>query len=90
MSLDADDLTPVEETAFLLCCNAFEEPVEHASYEEAVAALKAYVALLEADGWAVEHGWASRDNLLAARATKAVDSVEPNAVRFVQIVRDDQ
>ncbi len=75
-------------SGYLLCCNAFEEPHEHDSYPDAVAAFNAYVAALEADGWTIEHGWASRDNLLAAKATKAIDSSEPNAVRFVQIVRD--
>ncbi len=76
-------------SGYLLCSNAFEEPHEHETYQDAVAAFKSYVAALEADGWAIEHGWASRDNLLAAKATKAIDSAEPNAFRFVQIVRDE-
>ncbi len=75
-------------SGFLLCSNAFEEP-QHETYQDAVAAFNAYLAALEADGWTIEHGWASRDNLLAARATKAIDSSEPNAFRFVQIVRDE-
>jgi hypothetical protein len=67
---------------YLLCCNAWEEPREHEKYEDAIRELDEYTAGLESDGWEVEHGWASRDNLPAARALR------DSGMRFVQVVID--
>jgi hypothetical protein len=57
---------------------------EYDEYRQAVDRFNTLVNQAEADGWQVEHGLASRDNLLAARLTrKRTDET------FLQIVRVD-
>ncbi len=52
------------------------------SYEEAVDRYDALLTEAEITGWHAEHGWASRDNLLACRLTRG------NATEtFLAIVR---
>jgi len=41
---------------------------ECATYEQACDVLREHCADLRAAGWQIEHGWASRDNHLAAVA----------------------
>jgi hypothetical protein len=68
---------------YLLCCNAWEEPHEHQTYEDAIREFDGYTEDLKVRGWQVEYGWAPRDNLQAARA------VRDGGMRFVQVVFDD-
>ena len=59
-----------------------DEDDEYDSYEEAVDRYDALLSEAEIAGWHVEHGWASRDNLLACRLTRG------NATEgFLAIVR---
>lgn len=44
---------------------------EYESYRQAVDCCDELVSQAEVDGWQVGHGWASRDNLLAARLTRS-------------------
>jgi hypothetical protein len=48
-----------------------DEEDEYDSYRQAVDRFDALVNQAEVDGWQVEHGWASRDDLLAARLTRS-------------------
>jgi hypothetical protein len=84
------DDAPGDIVTYLLCCNAWEEPEDFRAYADAVAAYEEYRRELERNGWEIEGGWASRDNLAAFRASKAIDSSVPNAFRFVQIVIDQE
>ena len=59
-----------------------DEDDEFDSYREAVDRYDTLLSEAETAGWHVEHGWASRDNLLAARLTRG-DAPE----RFLAIVR---
>jgi gamma-glutamyl:cysteine ligase YbdK (ATP-grasp superfamily) len=61
-----------------------DEDDEYDSYQEAVHRYDALLNEAEVAGWHVEHGWASRDNLLAARLTR-----DNTAERFLAIVRVD-
>jgi hypothetical protein len=61
-----------------------DEDDEFDSYREAVDRYDALLNEAEMAGWHVEHGWASRDNLLAARLTRG-----NAAERFLAIVRVD-
>ena len=47
-----------------------DEDDEYESYKEAVGRFQGLLQEAEIVGWQVEHGWASRDNLLAARLTR--------------------
>ncbi len=55
---------------------------EFDSYREAVDHYDILLGEAENAGWQIEHGWASRDNLLAARLTRGGDPE-----RFLAIVR---
>ena len=59
-----------------------DEDDEYDSYDDAVDRYDALLSDAEIAGWQVEHGWASRDNLLAARLTRG-DATE----RYLAIVR---
>jgi hypothetical protein len=63
-----------------------EEPELFPDYGDACAALNRWADDLQAAGWHVDRGWASRDNLYAVHATapsaEACDS-------FGQIVNDE-
>lgn len=61
-----------------------DEDDEYDSYQDAVDRFDALVNKAEVDGWQVEHGWASRDNLLAAQLTRSQTDET-----FLQIVRVD-
>ena len=61
-----------------------DEDDEYDVYRQAVDRFDALVDQAEVDGWQVEHGWASRDNLLAVRLTHS----HANET-FLQIVRVD-
>jgi hypothetical protein len=61
-----------------------DEDDEYGSYEEAVDRYDALLSDAENTGWQIEHGWASRDNLLAARLIRG-----NAAERFLAIVRVD-
>jgi hypothetical protein len=61
-----------------------DEDDEYESYKQAVYRFDALAQQAEVDGWQVEHGWASRDNLLAARLTRS-----QTHETFLQIVRVD-
>ena len=52
-----------------------------ATYEQACEVLREHCANLRAEGWRIEEGWASRDNLLAVVAR--CDGQE----RTIQIVK---
>ena len=61
-----------------------DEDDEYDSYQQAVDRIAALLNQAGVDGWQVEYGWASRDNLLAARLTRGhADET------FLQIVRVD-
>lgn len=59
-----------------------DEGDEYDSYDEARDRYKSLLSEAEIEGWQVERGWASRDNLLAARLTRG-NSRE----RFLAIVK---
>jgi hypothetical protein len=61
-----------------------DEDDEYDSYQQAVDRFDTLVSQAGADGWQVEHGWASRDNLQAARLTRS-----QTEEAFLQIVRVD-
>jgi hypothetical protein len=61
-----------------------DEDDEYESIEEAVDRYEALLSDAETAGWQVEHGWASRDNLLAARLTRGETDE-----RFLAIVKAD-
>lgn len=61
-----------------------DEDDEYDSYQQAVDRFDALLDQAQVDGWQVEHGWASRDNLLAARLTRSQADET-----FLQIVRVD-
>jgi hypothetical protein len=61
-----------------------DEDDEYDSYRQAVDRFVALVNQAEVHGWQVEHGWASRDNLLAARLTR-----NHTDETFLQVVRVD-
>ena len=48
-----------------------DEDDEYDSYKQAVDRFDALLSQAGVDGWQVEHGWASRDNLLAAWLTRS-------------------
>ena len=59
-----------------------DEDDEYDTYRQAVDRYKALLSQAEGSGWQIEHGWASHDNMLAARLTRG------NAAEaFLQIVR---
>lgn len=61
-----------------------DEDDEYDSYQQAVDRFDTLLNQAGVEGWQVEHGWASRDNLLAARLTRShADDT------FLQIVRVD-
>lgn len=53
------------------------------SYDDAVAYVNGLADDLESDGWTCDRSWASADNLYAVNATRE------DAVRTVQVVRDE-
>jgi hypothetical protein len=61
-----------------------DEDDEYDSYREAVGRFEALQQEAEIAGWQVEHGWASCDNLLAARLTRGETDE-----RFLTIVKVD-
>jgi hypothetical protein len=61
-----------------------EEPEYFTDYSDACAALNRWADDLQAVGWHIDRGWASRDNLYAVHAT--APSVEAHE-RFGQVVR---
>jgi hypothetical protein len=63
-----------------------EEPENFAAYGDACAALNRWADDLQAKGWHVDRGWASRDNLYAVHAT--APGAEANE-RFGQVVTDE-
>ena len=63
-----------------------EEPELFADYGDACATLNRWADDLQAAGWHVNRGWASRDNLYAVHATAPrAEAIE----RFGQVVRDE-
>jgi hypothetical protein len=63
-----------------------EEPENFAEYGDACAALNSWADDLQANGWHVDRGWASRDNLYAVHAT--TPGAEANQ-RLGQVVTDE-
>ena len=63
-----------------------EEPEIFAAYGDACAALNRWADDLQANGWHVDRGWPSRDNLYAVHAT--APGAEANQ-RFGQVVTDE-
>ena len=59
-----------------------DEDDEYTSYDDAVERYDSLLDEAGIEGWYVEHGWASRDNLLAARLTRG-----NRAEAFLGIVR---
>jgi hypothetical protein len=67
---------------YVLEISTEDEPEEFMWYANAVAALDRWTRELRAEGWDVDASIASRDNLSAARATRA-----GSADRTAQIVK---
>ena len=59
-----------------------DEDDEYTSYDDAVERYDSLLEEARTEGWDIEHGWASRDNMLAARLTRG-----NHAEAFLAIVR---
>jgi gamma-glutamyl:cysteine ligase YbdK (ATP-grasp superfamily) len=64
-----------------------DEDDEYESYHQAVDRFDALVKQAEVGGWHVEHGWASRDNLLAARLMRS--HTDETYLEIVRVDLDD-
>jgi len=61
-----------------------DEDDEYTSYDDAVERYDSLLEEARTEGWEIEHGWASRDNMLAARLTRG-----DRAEAFLAIVRTE-